>query len=470
MPRANLSRTIAYVLLLAAAALGLWITRSVGVELTAPAPADGVGRFGTPAANSAAQDLFHVLLAVIAILLASRLLGALFARIEQPPVIGEMVAGILIGPSLLGRLAPEVSTYLLPESIEPQLGIIAQIGVVLFMFLVGLELDTSGLRKRPQAAIAISQASIVVPFVLGALLALFVYPRFATSDVPFFVFALFMGISMSVTAFPVLARILTDRKLHKTRLGVVALTCAAMNDASAWCLLALVVSIAKSTPEAALWTVLLTVVFVAVMFFVVRPLIRHWACRTSGDQPISQTTLGLVIVGFLLSAFATEAIGIHALFGAFVFGALIPHDSRLARDIEVRLTDAVVVLFLPVFFAITGMRMQISLVSGTEAWLVCGLIIVVATLGKFGGSYAAARLAGMPPRESATIGVLMNTRGLMELVVLNLGYDLGVISPTLFAMLVVMALVTTFATSPALSLLYRGKSVHETWDRQPSAQ
>ena len=468
MTRRALSRLLAYVLLLGAAALALWFTRSAGMDLKAPPPTEGAPGFGSREALSGARGLFHVLLAVIAILLSSRALGALFAKIEQPAVIGEMVAGILIGPSLLGRLAPETSAFLLPPSIEPQLGIIAQIGVVLFMFLVGLELDTSGIRKRPQAAIAISQASIVLPFVLGAVLALYVYPRFSSSDVPFFVFALFMGISMSVTAFPVLARILTDRKLQKTRLGVVALTCAAINDVSAWCLLALVVSIAKSSPGAALWTVLFTLLFVAVMFAVVRPLIRRWACRPGGEEPLSQTGLGLVIVGFLASAFATEAIGIHALFGAFLFGALIPHDSHLARQLELRLNDAVVVLFLPVFFAFTGLRMELGLVSGMEAWLVCILIILVATVGKFGGSYAAARLSGMPMRDSATIGVLMNTRGLMELVVLNLGLDLGVISPTLFAMLVLMALVTTFATSPALSLLYRGKSVHESWDRQHS--
>jgi Kef-type K+ transport system membrane component KefB len=379
-----------------------------------------------------------------------------------------MFAGILIGPSLLGRIAPEFSQFLLPPAIAPQLGIIAQIGVVLFMFLVGLELDTSGLRKRPQAAIGISQASIAVPFVLGALLALYVYPRFSTSDVPFFVFALFMGISMSVTAFPVLARILTDRKLNKTRLGVVALTCAAINDVTAWCLLALVVSVAKSTPGDALTTTLFTILFVAVMCFVGRPLIRRWVYKRNRDEHISQLTLGLVFIGFLASALTTEAIGIHALFGAFVFGALIPHDSPLARDLTLRLNDAVVVLFLPVFFAFTGMRMQIGLVSGTEAWFVCGLIVLVATLGKFGGSYVAARVSGLPPRESATIGILMNTRGLMELVVLNLGLDLGVISPVLFAMLVLMALITTFATSPVLHLLYRGRSVQESFDSKPS--
>ncbi len=465
MSRRALPSLFGYAALLAGAAGALWVIRSAGMDLNAPAPPSGAPLFGQQEEQIGGGGFLHVLMALIAILLASRLLGALFKKIEQPAVIGEMFAGILIGPSLLGRFAPEFSQYLLPIGIRPQIEVFAQLGVVLFMFLVGLELDTSGIRKRPQAAIAISQASIVVPFVLGCVLALYVYPRFSTSDVPFFVFALFMGISMSVTAFPVLARILTDRNLSKTRLGIVALTCAAINDVTAWCLLALVVSVARSSPSDALTTTLFTLLFVAVMFFLARPLIRRWALNRRADGHISQVTLALVFIGFLASALATEAIGIHALFGAFVFGALIPHDSPLARDLTVRLNDAVVVLFLPVFFAYTGLRMQIGLVSGAEAWFACGLIVLVATIGKFGGSYVAARVAGLPPRDSATIGILMNTRGLMELVVLNLGLDLHVISPALFAMLVIMALITTFATSPVLHLLYRGRSVQESFDR-----
>ncbi|HTF89800.1 MAG TPA: cation:proton antiporter [Planctomycetota bacterium] len=463
MPRSSVSKVVGYALLLGAAAASIWWIRSVGNGLQAPPPVEGTPVFGHPT-KPVGEEFFHVLLALIAILLASRGLGAIFAKLQQPPVIGEMFAGIMIGPSLLGRFAPDVSQFLLPPTIAPYLGVIAQIGVVLFMFLVGLELDTSGLKKRPQAAIGISQASMVLPFVLGCLLALYVYPRFATSDVPFFVFALFMGISMSVTAFPVLARILTDRKLSKTRLGVIALSCAAIDDVTAWCLLALVVSIAKSVPSEAAKTAGLTILFVAVMVFVARPLIRRWIHSLPKDQQFSQARLGLVFIGFLLSALTTEAIGIHALFGAFIFGTLIPHDSPLARDLTARLNDAVLVLFLPAFFAFTGMRMQINLVEGQEAWFVCGLILLVATLGKFGGSYVAARFAGLAPRDSATIGVLMNTRGLMELVVLNIGLDLGVISPALFAMLVLMALITTFATSPVLTLLYRGRSVQESFE------
>lgn len=462
--RTRASRTwLGYLLLLAFAAGAVAWIRWAGADLQAPPPTGG-SHFGREGSVVSGQAFFHVLLALIVILLVSRALGGLFARFGQPPVIGEMFAGILIGPSVLGRAMPEVGAYLLPEEITPQLGILAQIGVVLFLFLVGLELDTRGIRRRPQAAMAISQASIVLPFVFGCVLALYLYPRFATNDVPFFVFALFLGISMSVTAFPVLARILIDKGLAKTRLGIVALTCAAVADATAWCLLALVVSVAQSTPGDALRTTLLTIAFVAVMVFLAKPLIRRLVARQKDGERISNATLGFVFIGFLAAALVTESIGIHALFGAFLFGALIPHDSPLAHALTVRLNDAVVVLFLPVFFAFTGMRLQIGLVSGGEAWFGVLLILLVATLGKFGGSYLAARWVGMAPRDSATLGILMNTRGLMELIVLNLGLDLGVISPTMFAMLVLMALVTTFATSPVLSLLYRGRSVRESFD------
>lgn len=441
-----------------AAGIGAFaLVRSSGQSLVAPDPIPGAPHFGTPTSSAAQHPLLHVLLALVAIILVARVFGEIFRRINQPPVIGEMVAGLVLGPSVLGRFAPEVSAAILPPQIAPLLGIVAQVGVVLFMFLVGLELDTSLLKKRPHASVAISHASITAPFVLGGLLALFVYPRQATSDVPFFVFALFMGVSMSVTAFPVLARILTDRKMHRNRLGVIALTCAAVDDVTAWCLLALVVGVAKASLYDAAWTAGLTFVFVAVTLLVVRPLVLKAVAKIDSEEKVTQGTLAWVVMGLLLSAMTTEAIGIHALFGAFIFGALIPHDSPVARAVSARLGDLVVVLFLPAFFAFTGMRTQIGLVSGAEAWLLCGLITLVATLGKFGGSFLAGKLTGLSTRESAAVGVLMNTRGLMELVVLNLGLDLRVISPTLFAMLVIMALVTTFATSPLLHLIYRGR-------------
>ncbi len=372
-----------------------------------------------------------------------------FARLGQPAVVGEIVAGIIIGPSVLGRLAPGLAKVLIPDQAVSPLGVIANIGVVLFMFLVGLELDTSLLRDRTRASVAISTTSVLVPFGLGLALAVHLHSRFAINGRPLFVFALFIAVSMSVTAFPVLARILADRQMQRSPLGVLALACAAVNDVTAWCLLAVVVGFARSEPGSAPLVIALTALFVGVILGVARPLARRRLARV---EP-SANVLAFVLAGLLASALTTEVIGIHALFGAFVFGAIIPHDSPLARAIGDKLTDFVVVLLLPAFFAFTGLRTRLGLVHGYDAWGVCALITVVAMVGKLGGTFVAARLTGSGTREAMSLGVLMNTRGLMELVVLNVGLDLGIVSPTLFAMLVVMALVTTLLTTPLLQLI-----------------
>lgn len=391
----------------------------------------------------------HVLGALAAIIVTGRLLGAVIQRLGQPRVIGEVIAGILLGPSFLGRISPAAMSWLLPDAIMPLLGIISQLGVVLFMFLVGLELNAEFLRDRVHKTIVISHAGIVTPFLLGAGLALWLYPGLAPAGVPFTSFALFLGVSLSITAFPVLARILTEHRLERTELGVLALSCAAAGDATVWCLLAFVVGVAQSAVAGAITTGLLTVLFIGVMFGVVRPLARKWLDQSDPSQ-INGSLVSWVLVALLLSA---EAIGIHALFGAFLLGAVIPHDSAVARAFHDKLHDIVVILLLPAFFANTGMRTQIGLVSGLSEWLTCAAIIVVATLGKLGGTMVSARLTGIDWRTSASLGVLMNTRGLMELIVLNIGLDLGVISPTLFAMMVLMALVTTIATTPILQWL-----------------
>ena len=434
--------------------------RSAGRGLEAPTPTSDV-LFGQAREAGQAHPLLHVLLALVVVIVASRALGAVFRYFHQPPVIGEVIAGILLGPSLLGRVAPGVYAYVLPPTVAPYLQVIAQVGVILFMFLVGLELDTGLLRKKTHATVAISHASILAPFLLGATMALWLYPKLSSSDVPFTIFALFMGVSMSITAFPVLARILTDRGIHKTRLGVIAISCAAVDDISAWCLLAFVVSVAQSRAGSAVYTIVLALLYVGVMFLVVRPIVQRLVRRQELRQGVTQGHTAMVCVALLLSALATEYIGVHAIFGAFLLGAIIPHGSRLAKDLIHKLEDLVVVLLLPAFFAFTGMRMQISLVSGAGDWLICGVILLVACLGKFGGSTVAARLSGLDWRDSASLGVLMNTRGLMELIVLNIGLDLRVISPTLFAMMVIMALVTTFATSPLLHLLTRSRPIEE---------
>ena len=437
------------VLLVAAVAVFEGI-RVVGRSLLAPAPS-GTSAFGNAAPAQGAGVLMHVLLALVAIILCARALGALFRRFNQPQVIGEMIAGILLGPSFLGHFAPHAAAYVLPNQVAPFLSVLAQIGVILYMFLVGVELDTNLLRGRSHASVAISHASIITPFLLGGGLALWLYPQLATRDVPFTVFALFIGVAMSITAFPVLARILTDRKMHQSRIGTIALGCAAVDDVTAWCLFAFVVSVAHAKAGSVMLTLTLTAAFIGAVLFVVRPFAQRLITRQ--EMRGSATTKdGIVVVcaALLLAALATDRIGIHALFGAFLIGTVIPHDSQLARDIMQKFEDLVVVLFVPVFFAFTGMRTQIGLVHGWHEWMICVVIIVVASLGKFGGAFAASRLTGLDWRESTALGILMNTRGLMELIVLNVGLDLGVISPTLFGMLVIMAVVTTLATTPVL--------------------
>ena len=382
-------------------------------------------------------------------------MGYVFRIASQPPVVGEILAGIVLGPSLLGRLLPGAEGYLFPAMVGPYLNIIAQVGVILYMFLVGLELDPALLRNRGHSTVAISHASIVAPFLLGATIALYLYPHLSTSDVPFTCFSLFLGVSMSVTAFPVLARILTDRGIHKTRMGAIALTCAAVDDVTAWCMLAFVVSVARAEAAGAVATIVMALGFIALMILVIRPTMARLSLVYGNRGRLTQGVMASIFIALLISASATELIGIHAVFGAFALGAVIPHDSGMARELTDRLEDIVIVLLLPAFFAYTGLRTQIGLVSGGEQWMMCALIVAVASLGKFGGSAIAARLTGLDWRDSSALGVLMNTRGLMELIVLNIGLEMNVISPTLFAMLVIMALVTTFSTTPILHLITR---------------
>ena len=400
--------------------------------------------------------LLQLLLALAAVILAGRACAAVCRLIGQPPVLGEVVAGIALGPSLLGRISPAACSFILPRDVAPVLSAVAQLGVILYMFLVGLELDVVRLRRQARASVAISHASIAFPFVLGGALALPLYAGWAGPGVAFHVFALFMGISLSVTAFPVLARILTDRGLAREDLGQLALTCAAADDATAWCLLAVVVGIAHADLDLALGMAAWSAAYVAFMLLVIRPAARRWSGTFTDAAHVDKTTLAIALLFVLLSAAATEAIGLHAIFGAFLLGALVPHGSAISRAFATKLEDLVTVLFLPAFFAYTGMRTQIGLLDTASDWLWCGAIIAVATIGKFGGTLAAARAVGLDWRTGSALGVLMNTRGLMELIVLNVGLDLGVISPRLFAMMVIMALVTTLATTPILDAIRRG--------------
>jgi Kef-type K+ transport system membrane component KefB len=442
-------RSIAlYAATVGGAVLVFLLIDSVGRSLKGPAALSvepAVAPVGTPNA------LASVLIALIAVMTTGRLLGLLLRFVGQPPVIGEVVGGILLGPSLLGRIWPAAAGFILPPAVAPYLEVIAQLGVILYMFLVGLELNLATLRKQARATVAISHAGMMIPFLCGAMLALLLYPRYAGERVPFTGFALFLGIATSITAFPVLARILTDRHMQHTPLGVLALGCAAAGDVTAWCLLAFVVGVARSDAGSAFVVLGLTVGFIGFMILVVRPVMVKLVSRF--DEPLSPNVAAVVFMALLSSALATQAIGIQALFGAFLLGAVIPTDSAIAKTFARKLEELVTVLLLPAFFALTGMRTRIDLVSGIDQWLVCGLIVVVATAGKFGGTLTAARFTGLGWRDSAALGVLMNTRGLMELVALNIGLDMGILSPALFAMMVIMALVTTVTTIPLLQLL-----------------
>ena len=409
------------------------------------------------------SPLMLLILQIAVVLVVARAVGWLFRRLRQPQVVGEMAAGILLGPSLLGWAAPGVSAVLFPPESLGNLNTLSQVGLIAFMFLVGLELDPRLLRGRGHAAVVTSHASIVVPFCLGAGLALFLYPRLSDDGVRFTSFALFMGAAMSVTAFPVLARILTERDLLGTRLGAVAIACAAVDDISAWSILAVVVALVRaSAAHSSLWFTLGgSLVYLAVMIFAVRPALRSLEAYYHSRGRLTQDVLGVILLLALASAWTTEWLGIHALFGAFAMGAVMPKDPGFVHDIMEKLEDFVVVLLLPIFFAFTGLRTSIGLVQGGAMWGYFGLVLAVACAGKFGGSAIAARVTGLSWRESGALGLLMNTRGLMELVILGIGLDLGAISPALFTIMVMMALVTTAMTTPILELVHPSRRMRE---------
>jgi Kef-type K+ transport system membrane component KefB len=419
-----------------------------------PAPDGAAGGLAGTLRDNLHHPFAILLLQVLVIVTAARLLGALCRRIDQPPVIGEMIAGILLGPSLLGALAPAAQAFLFPaQSMEP-LRLLSQLGVVFFMFVVGIELDIQHLRQRADAAVLVSHASIVVPFFLGTAGALFFYRPLAPAGIPFSAFALFMGVAMSITAFPVLARIIEERGLAKSQLGTTAIACAAVDDVTAWCLLPVVVAIVKADElGGALSSIGLTLFFIAAMLFLVRPWLGRLAARRMPAPPRGAPILAAVLLFVFASALFTEVIGIHALFGAFLAGVAMPPDSALRQFLRERMETFGSVFLLPLFFAFTGLRTQIGLLDDLRAWLFCAAIIGLAIAGKLGGSMLAARWTGMGWGDSFALGALMNTRGLVQLVVLTIGYDLGILSPRLFAMLVLMALVTTFMTGPLLNLL-----------------
>lgn len=407
--------------------------------------------------ESLSVNLHHplaiLLIQIIAIILIARIFGWFFRKIGQPSVIGEMIAGIVLGPSLFGLYFPDYAAMLFPADSLGNLHFLSQIGLILFMFVIGMELDLKSLKNKANDAVIISHASIIFPFTLGIALSYYIYSEFAPAGVEFLSFALFLGISMSITAFPVLARIVQERGIHKTKLGTIVITCAAADDITAWCILAAVIAIVKAgSVTSAAYVILLAMLYVLLMIKIIRPFLKRISDLKSHDN-LSKSVVAIFFITLIVSSFLSEVIGIHALFGAFMAGAIMPDNGRFRNVIINKVEDFAVILLLPLFFVFTGLRTQLGLLNDPYQWKITAIIIAVAVVGKFLGSALAAKFVGQNWRDSLTIGALMNTRGLMELVVLNIGYDLGVLSAEIFTMMVIMALVTTFMTGPALTFI-----------------
>ena len=416
------------------------------------------------------DTLFKVILQLTVIVVTARIFAALFRRAGQPAVCGEMAAGLVLGPSLLGKLLPHLFQRVFDPSVGNIFTILSQIGLVLLLFLIGMEFDFSHLPTHGHRAVGISLAGIVVPFGCGLLLARFVYP-FVGKGISLTGFCLFTATAMSITALPTLGRILIEFRLNRSHIGVTAITTAALDDAAGWTILAAINAIVRSNfhPMAAVRMILETLIFGAILLFVVRPLLKRWTrhvLAVEGTQ-ISFTTLAIVLALVFCAAMITHLIGMFSIFGAFMMGAVLFDQEKIRHAVALQLRDFVYVFFVPIFFMYTGLRTDIGTMSGPLMWELCLLVIGVAILAKGGGCALASRLGGLSWQESASMGVLMNSRGLMELLVLNIGYDLGVIPKSMFFILTLMAVVTTYMTAPLLRKL-TSLSIHQP-QLQPSA-
>ncbi len=415
---------------------------------------NGTGTFFRELFSNLHNTLGILLMQIIVIILVARLMGFLFQKMEQPVVIGEILAGILLGPSVLGLVSPATMHFIFPAESLGNLYLLSQVGLILFMFVIGMELDWESLKKSAKDAVLISYTGLIFPFILGILLSYFMYGILSPGKSSFIAFALFMGTAMCITAFPVLARIVQEKQLTRSPVGKIAITAAAIGDAAAWCILAIVIAFVRAGAFTnAFITISLTILYVVVMLFVIRPFIQRIGAIYTTRENVSKPVVAFVFLLMLTSAFVSEVIGIHALFGAFMAGVIMPNNLNFKQVITEKLQDLALVLLLPLFFVETGLRTEIGLINSPFLWLVCAAITGVAILGKFGGTLLASRYAGLSWNYSLTLGVLMNSKGLMELVVINIGYELGILSTEIYSMLVIMTLVTTFITGPGLSLI-----------------
>lgn len=395
-----------------------------------------------------------LLLQIIVILLFARLIAWLFVKMGQPSVIGEIIAGIILGPSVFGLLYSDGFNFLFPRESLPNISLLSQFGLILFMFVIGMELDLGEIKKNLKKSFIISHSGIVIPFVLGAILAVFLYEQYAGEDSEMLPFALFIGISMSVTAFPVLARIVQERGQMQTHLGILSMASAANGDITAWCAVAIIVAIAQAgSAISALFTVLFAVLYMAFMFFVIRPAFRVVGEVYNTRETANKGIIAMIFLTLLISSYLTEILGLHALFGAFMAGVVMPDDIKFRHVLTEKVEDVSLALFLPLFFVSSGLQTEVGLLNTSTHWVITGIITLVAIIGKVGGTYVACRVVGEGKRDSLYMGILMNTRGLMELIILNMGYQLGILSPVVYAMLVIMTLFTTFMTTPSLKLV-----------------
>ena len=409
------------------------------------------------------SSLGILLLQIIAILVTCRIFGWLFKKIGQPTVIGEILAGIVLGPSVLGNISPEASAFLFPIESLGNITILSQFGLILFMFAIGMELNLTEIRQKLNETILISHTSTIVPFFFGMLTAYFVYEKYADKSIPFLSFALFIGIAMSITAFPVLARIIQEKGLTKTHLGVITLASAANGDITAWCLLAVVIAIAQAgTMLSAVYNIGFSILYIVIMFLAIRPFLRMVGQIYHNKEVIDKGIVAFILLLLVISSYFTEILGLHALFGAFIAGVVMPENIKFRKIMTEKVEDVSLALFLPLFFASTGLRTEIGLIDSSEQWILCTIFILVAIVGKFGGAMFSARFVGESWKDSLYIGALMNTRGLMELVVLTIGYEMGILTPSIFVMLVIMTLVTTFMTTPLVSFI---KFCYKTHDK-----
>jgi Kef-type K+ transport system membrane component KefB len=410
---------------------------------------------------------FFLQLAII--LLACRAVGLVAARFGQPQVVAEMITGVLLGPSCFGWLAPAWQQGLFPwdpaqhgRDTQSYLFPISQLGLALYMFIVGLEFRVDIVRSHFRCAIAVSVAGMVAPFVLGAGLGWVLFHHTQVFPAPTSLpnAMMFLGASMCITAFPMLARIIHFKSLTGTVMGTVALGAGALDDATAWCLLAVVLAGVNQDPTQAMVGMGGGLAFVAVTLGVLRPVLRRWVRWLVAEDRLTEAGFAIGLSLMALGAWVTDGIGLHAVFGAFVMGAAMPRGA-MTRDLVARIQPLTVALLLPLFFTYSGLNTRLGLLDSGWLWLICGAVLIVAILGKGGGCWLAARATGLPNREALGIGTLMNARGLMELIIINIGLQEGIISPALFAMLVIMAVITTLMASPIFDYLLGGKPARE---------